>query len=64
VSELVALLGIASWVTYPISWNWWRPEPDDLVRMRRRAQRMGVQGWFLLAGLAVATVLVGAWLDC
>jgi nitric oxide reductase large subunit len=61
---LVALIGIASWVTYPIAWSWWRPDPEDVARMRRRAQRIGLQGWFLLGGFAVAFVLLGAWLGC
>jgi hypothetical protein len=60
----MGMISVASWITYPIAWNWWRPDPDDVALMRRRAQRVGVRGWFAIGGPALAGALLLGLFHC
>jgi UDP-N-acetylmuramyl pentapeptide phosphotransferase/UDP-N-acetylglucosamine-1-phosphate transferase len=61
---VLTLMGVSSWITYPIAWNWWKPNADDVDRMRSRARQVGLRGWFTVGGIALVAALIFGLFHC
>jgi hypothetical protein len=61
---ILSLMAVASWITYPVAWNWWNPHGDDVDRMRSRAQRVRKRGWLAVGGVALVAALIFGLFHC